>query len=154
MNDFDFLVGKEWRVKNRVLKERLVGASEWTEFDARLLDVRKILGGLGNIDRFVGDRDGQSFEAISLRLFNPATGKWTIYWADTSSATLTQQVVGSFDSGVGELLGSESFQGKDVKLRFRWTDVREHSARWEQAYFDEARDAWETNWIMEFTEDR
>jgi hypothetical protein len=69
-------------------------------------------------------------------------------------ATLTEQVVGGFKSGVGEFFGGESFQGKDVKLRFRWTDVGEHGARWEQAYFDEARDAWETNWIMEFAEDR
>ena len=151
MNDFDFLVGKDWDVRNRVLKERLVGCDEWTEFDARLLDVRRILAGLGNIDRFVGTRDGKPFEAISLRLFNPETGLWTIYWADTSSAVLTEQVVGKFRSGEGHFEGKETHDGKDVRLRFHWSDMTERSARWEQAYFDEAREHWETNWVMEFT---
>lgn len=152
MNDFDFLVGKEWDVRNRVLKQRLVGSTEWTEFDARLLDVRKILGGLGNIDRFVGSRDGAAFEAISFRIFNPKTRDWTIYWADTNSAKLTEQVVGRFESGVGEFLGQEMFAGRRVRLRFRWSEIGEHGARWEQAYYDEERETWETNWIMEFTE--
>jgi hypothetical protein len=151
MDDFDFLAGKRWDVKNRVLKDRLAGSTEWTEFDAQLLDFRKILGGLGNIDRFVGTRDGQPFEAISLRIFNPKTEEWTIYWADTVSATLNEQVTGRFRAGVGEFLGRESYRGRPVELRFRWTDVSRDSARWEQAYFDEERGAWETNWIMEFT---
>ncbi len=150
-SDFDFLIGTDWNVRNRVLAERLAGCDEWTEFDARLLDVRKILGGLGNIDRFVGTRDGESFEAISLRLFNPQERTWTIYWADTVSAVLTQQVVGGFESGVGRFSGNEIHDGRNVQLRFLWTDVTESSARWEQAYFDADRDDWETNWIMEFT---
>lgn len=151
MNDFDFLVGKDWDVKNRVLKRRLVGCDEWTEFGAQLLDVRKILNGLGNIDRFVCTRDGEPFEAISLRMFNPESRKWTIHWADTSSAMLTEQVVGEFRSGEGHFEGTEICNGKQMQLRFHWSEMTESSARWEQAYFDEVREVWETNWIMEFT---
>ncbi|HXV76536.1 MAG TPA: hypothetical protein VD788_09470 [Candidatus Polarisedimenticolaceae bacterium] len=152
MDDFDFLVGRNWHVRNRVRVERLANCDEWTEFDARLLDVRKILGGLGNIDRFSARRDGKPFEAVSLRLFNPSSGLWTIYWADNVSATLTEQVTGRFVDGVGEFLGRETYRGQTVELRFRWTDVTERSPRWEQAYLDESTGEWETNWIMRFTE--
>ena len=33
--DFDFLIG-QWRIHNRRLKERLVGADDWEEFEATL----------------------------------------------------------------------------------------------------------------------
>ncbi len=152
MHDFDFLVGKDWRIKNRILKERLVGCEEWTESEAQLTDVRKILGGMGNIDRYVGSQGGQDFEAISVRVFNPNSHEWTIYWGDTLSYRVTEQVVGRFEAGVGDFFGTETHKGKNYRMRFRWCDIAEHSARWEQAYFDERSGTWETNWIMEFTE--
>ena len=149
-HDFDFLLGKNWDVKNRVLVERLAGSDEWTEFDAELVDGRRILGDLGNVDRFIGTRDGQSFEATSIRIYNPQTRRWTIHWVDTLTTTLTEQVTGGFEQGVGTFHGEETYRGRPVKLRFRWTDVTEQSAHWDQAYFDEANQTWETNWIMEF----
>ena len=48
--DFDFLLGR-WTVRNRRLKERLKGSNSWEEFDATL-EVRPVLDGLGNVDRF------------------------------------------------------------------------------------------------------
>ena len=42
-------------------------------------------------------------------------------------------------------------RGAKEALRFRWNDMTERSAPWEQAYYDEARNGWEVNWVMEFT---
>lgn len=47
-NDFDFLVG-DWAVRNRRLRERGVGATEWDVFQATST-VRPHLGGLANVD--------------------------------------------------------------------------------------------------------
>ena len=150
MHDFDFLLGKDWRVTNRALKERFTGCNEWVEFEARLHNAHKILGGHGIIDDFDATRDGKPFHASSIRIFNPATKQWAIYWADSLGFEVLPQVVGSFENGVGTFIGSEVYNGKSVQLRFRWTDISEDSARWEQAYFDERSGDWETNWIMEF----
>ncbi len=148
--DFDFLLGK-WEVRNRRLKARLVGSDEWVEFSARLEKGRKLLNGLALMDQFKAEFDGKYFEGASLRLFNPVTEQWTIYWMDTNHPEITEQVVGGFKDGIGEFYGEELFQGKPVKLRFIWSEITARSARWEQAYFDEARSRWEINWIMEFT---
>ena len=150
MDDFNFLNGKNWKVTNSLLKERLAGNKERESFEARLFNFQLILGGLGNIDQFSGARNGISFEASSLRIYNEQEKKWSIYWIDNISQELVPQVVGSFKDGIGEFFGSEKYKEKEVKLRFLWSDISENHARWEQAYFDEQNRIWETNWVMEF----
>ncbi len=149
-HDFDFLYSNDWQVRNRVLKRRLVGSTEWYEFDAVLEDVRPILNGFGNIDRFSGKRNGQEFHASSLRIFDPNEKIWRIYWADSFGYQMTYQVQGRFIEGVGEMVGEEMFQGKMTRLRFLWTKLGTGAPRWEQAYYDDEAGEWETNWVMTF----
>jgi hypothetical protein len=149
-DDFDFLLGKRWRVRNTLLKERLAGSTETVEFEAVLEGGREIAGGWGNIDCFLATRDGEAFEGNSLRFFDPKTRRWTIHWVDSRNPVLRPQVEGTFENGVGTFLGEETFQGRKVKLRFLWKDIGPTSARWEQAYHDDEAGSWETNWIMEF----
>ena len=146
-NDFDFIIGK-WNVLNKRLKERLVGSDEWIEFPATY-EAWKLLGGLANVDRIhVDDFD---FDGASVRTFNPQNGTWTIYWMDSTHSALKKQVAGSFQGNIGTFVGEEMYHEKLVKLRFIWKALSHNEARWEQAYYDEARGEWETNWIMEFT---
>ena len=96
---------------------------------------------------------GDEFIGVSIRMFDPTAGEWTIYWADTASPErkLTEQVVGTFKDGVGEFFGTEIFDGRKVRLRFIWKKESVDTAHWEQAYYDEAAGEWETNWTMLFT---
>ena len=109
-----------------------------------------MLNGLALIDQYKADFEGEQFEGVSLRVFNPTADQWTIYWMDTGHPAMTEQVFGVFKDGIGTFYGEELLKGRSVRLRFIWSAITAKSARWEQAYFDEARDAWETNWIMEF----
>ena len=43
-----------------------------------------LLHGLGNMDRYNFIRNGTDIEGITLRLFDPATGEWSIHWADSA----------------------------------------------------------------------
>lgn len=151
-NDFDFLIG-EWHVQNKRLKTPFADSNEWVEFPAKLEGSRKLLNGLLIMEQFKAELNGKYFEGISLRVFSPTTMQWTIYWVDTGSAQLKEQVIGTFKDDTGEFYGygKELFRDKLVKMRFIWSDITTKSARWEQAYFDDKRGAWETNWIMEFT---
>ena len=149
LHDFDFLMGS-WRVHNKCLKEKLQGSSEWIEFEG-FSDVKSLLNGMGNLDQFSAKRDGESIEGISLRLFDPASGKWSIYWADSVRAGILQPpMVGRFDGLSGEFLGAEEAGGKPVLCRFRW-DSSQASPRWEQAFSPDGGQSWETNWIMTFS---
>ena len=86
-------------------------------------------------------------------MLNPESNKWTIYWADTANAEigLKEQVIGEFKNGIGEFFGKEIYKGKEVKLRFIWNKPSVDTAKWEQAYYDEINNEWETNWTMLFT---
>jgi hypothetical protein len=148
-HDFDFLFGS-WNIHNQCLKARLCHSTEWTEFEAQST-VEPLLDGFGHLDCYRSIREGKPFEGITLRLFNPETGEWTIYWADTARArTLLPPMVGTFVGDVADFYGDEMVDRKRVRCRFRWT--RNTSApRWEQAFSDDDGKTWETNWIMTFT---
>lgn len=147
-DDFDFFIGS-WKIHNRYLQGRLRGSTEWIEFDAGL-EVQHVLGGLGNVDRFAATRDGKAIEGMTLRLFNPATGEWSLYWADTVRAGILQPpMIGKFNGDAGEFFGDEEVDGRKVLCRFRWT--RGAAPTWEQAFSNDEGKTWETNWIMTFT---
>jgi hypothetical protein len=147
--DFDFLVGS-WDIANERLLSRLSGSDEWERFPASG-QYELILGGIGNADSFSTTRDGFDFEGYSLRLFNPATGKWSIYWADNVGCVLLPPVVGAFHDGTGEFFGTDTHARQPVQVRFRWSDISAGGALWEQAFSIDDGETWETNWIMHFT---
>jgi len=147
--DFDFLFGS-WRVHNRRLRHRLAGSDEWEEFEATSL-ARPLVGGLGNEDEFRTAHAG-GFVAMSFRLYDPALGRWAIYWADSRRpGLLDPPVLGAFRDGVGTFDGEDTFEGRPILVRFHWTEVRTPSPRWAQAFSADGGQTWETNWEMRFT---
>lgn len=143
--DFDFYFGR-WHVRNERLKQRLVGSSDWEYFDATQ-ECRPILDGIGNIDDFVTEWGG-GFVGMSLRLFNPTTQQWSIYWAGNRDGVLQPPVTGRFQDGVGNFEGRDTHAGIPVLARFIWSEIMPTSAKWEQAFSVDEGVTWETNWIM------
>jgi len=143
--DFDFLVGS-WEVSNRRLKVRNVGSTDWDEFPGYQV-MRTVLGGIGNVDEIEFPSKGWS--GMTLRLFNPQTRQWTIYWVNSRDGIMQAPVVGTFNRGVGEFFGEDIDHGKPVRVRYIWSNVTENAARWEQAFSLNGCKTWETNWIME-----
>ena|SRR6266508_1656149 len=147
-NDFDFLLGT-WKVHHRTLKKRLAGSTEWMEFDGEMTD-RKILNGLGNIDENILHTEKGPVQAIALRLFDPQSKEWSIYWASELTTTLDVPVIGGFTDRRGEFYSQEVFEGRHIYSRFIWSKITANSAQWEQAFSKDGGKTWETNWIMEF----
>ena len=147
--DFDFWLGK-WVVRNRWLRERLAGSDEWEEFESTVV-ARHILDGLGNEDEFRTDHNG-GFIGMSFRFFDPEKKRWSIYWADSRRCgVLDPPLFGLFADGIGVFEGEDTFQGRPIKVRFRWSGVTTPTPRWEQAFSDDGGETWETNWVMDFT---
>jgi hypothetical protein len=147
-NDFDFLVGN-WKVHHRTLKGRLKGSTEWDEFDGEMVD-RKILNGLGNLDENIIHSKKGLVRAIALRLFNPVSKEWNIYWSTDQTGTLDVPMIGGFTDGRGEFYSQEVFEGQHIYSRFIWSKVTSNSCQWEQAFSMDGGKTWETNWVMEF----
>jgi hypothetical protein len=148
-NDFDYLAGN-WNIKNRTLKEPLVGSDAWEEFDATQ-EFRLVLLGLGNVDIFHTELDGRPFEGLTVRLFDPQTRLWTIYWADSNAMKLDGGKVGSFDGDEGEFFGREVVAGKDVVVKFRWDKRRLETPIYSRAFSTDGGQTWEWNWYSTFS---
>ena len=149
MRDFDFWMGR-WNVHNRRLRKRLAGSDEWEEFEAKVA-ARPLPDGLGNEDVYCTDFDG-GFVGMSFRFFDPETGKWSIYWADSRRpGLLDPPVIGSFAGDMGIFEGEDTFEGRPIVVRFLWSGVTTSTPRWEQAFSADGGKTWETNWVMDFT---
>ncbi len=148
--DFDFLHGS-WEVRNRRLRTRLNGSTDWEEFPSRC-QTRPILGGLGNLDQFDIDAPTGRVQAVTLRLYAPANQEWSIYWASTARpGRFDVPMVGGFDGSTGRFHAQEVFEGRHILSRFIWTVQSPDRCRWEQAYSIDGGNDWETNWTMDFT---
>jgi hypothetical protein len=93
---------------------------------------------------------------MSLRLFSPQTGSWSIYWLDNqtggldANGLLLNPVVGQFENGIGIFEGDDVLDGRPIRVRYTWCDIGPDSARWEQAMSADGGRHWETNWRMLF----
>lgn len=144
-----FLIG-DWTVKNRRLTARLVGSADWETFDAHshvekvMPDPDGVFG--GNLDQMLVPSRG--FTGMTLRLYDPATQLWSIYWSDTKSHRLFPPTIGRFENGRGVFFGDDVEAGVPVRVRFDWTPGA--SPVWEQAMSADGGESWEKNWQMRF----
>ncbi len=148
-NDFDFFMGK-WKVHHRRLRARLKGCTDWEEFEGECT-ARKILNGMGNFDESYMDRESGRLYGSTLRLFDPKSGQWSLYWADSVSGYLFEPMIGEFKDDVGYFYSQEPFEGKAIFSRFIWSKITPTACQWEQAFSPDGGVTWETNWVMENT---
>lgn len=149
-HDWQWLVGS-WDVWHRRLKERLAGSDDWEEFPGKSV-FWQTMGGLGNVDDNIVDIPSGTYRGLSIRAFDPRTGKWAIWWLDSRAATrIDPPVFGAFKADSGTFIGHDTFKGRPIVMRFRWSDV--HGARpwWEQAFSADDGASWEVNWRNYFT---
>ena len=147
--DFDFLIGK-WKMYHRRLNKRLENCKDWTEFES-WDDDHKILQGIGNVDSYYSDQlpgmEGKSFEGFTLRLFNPKTKLWSLYWVPSTTGVLDTPVVGSFENNIGHFFGKDTFNGKKIIFMFRWDVRNKEKPVWGQAFTTDNGKTWEWNWF-------
>ncbi|WP_157476345.1 hypothetical protein [Lysobacter sp. Root690] len=147
-HDFDFYFGR-WKVHNRRLAKRLAGSNDWIEFDATD-ECRPVLGGLGSVDRYLTDWNG-GIEGFALRLYQPRTRQWQVYWASDRDGVLEAPLTGGFRDGVGVFEGLEAHDGAMLPSRATWSRIQADSVHWEQALSPDGGRSWETNWVMQMT---
>lgn len=144
-HDFDFLVGN-WKLKNRKLSSRLTDSKDWVAYESRV-EMHQILDGMGNIDKYTELVPGKTYEGVALRLFNPSTKLWSIYWADGNSGALDPPVVGSFTDGIGHFFGRDKYKGRPIIVVFRWDARNVEFPIWSQAFSVDEGKTWEWNSI-------
>jgi hypothetical protein len=148
-HDFDWEIG-DWKVHLRRLQHPLTGSKSWVEFEGTA-HVRTVWDGRANLLELELNGLAGHIEGLSLRLYNPQSERWSVYFATSNDGTLGTPMIGQFQDGRGEFSDRELFHGKMIDLHFVFSNVTEKSFHGEQSFSPDGGKSWETNWIEDFT---
>lgn len=148
-HDFDPLLGSwKYHLKRRV--HTLVGSNEWVEFEGTG-DCHKVWDGGSQVDTIKVDGPTGHVKGLTLRVYNPQSHQWRLYWANRKVGILDPPQVGEFKGGRGEFYAQDTYDGKTILIRFVWTNLTTNSPHFEQSFSDDGGKTWEVNWITDQT---
>ncbi len=151
-HDFDFEIGS-WKIHLKKLLHPLTGSKEWVEFDGTSV-TRKVWNGRSQLEEFETDSPGGGhIEGMTLRLYDPQTHQWSLYWATSKSSAIGVPTIGEFRNGVGEFFDTEPSgpNGRSILVRFIWSNTTTNMPHFEQSFSDDGGKTWEVNWITDQT---
>jgi len=148
-HDFDFELGT-WKIHLKKLQNPLSGSTTWVEFDGTSV-TRKVWDGRADLEEFETDGAIGHIEGLTLRLYNPQSRQWSLYWINSKDGILGQPTIGEFKNGRGEFFDQEPINGRVILVRFVWSEITSNSAHFEQSFSDDGGKTWEVNWITDQT---
>jgi hypothetical protein len=149
-HDFDPLIGA-WKYHLRKLLHPLTGSTTWVEFDGTGV-CYKIWDGRSQLDTIEVDSPNTGhIEGLTLRLYNPETHQWRLYWANSKNGIIDPPQIGEFKNGRGEFYAQDLLNGKSIIIRFAWTNMTTKTPHFEQSFSDDGGKTWEVNWITDQT---
>ena len=144
-HDFDFEIGT-WATHLRRLKDLLTGSIDWVEYQGTSV-VRKVWGGRANLVELDVAGPAGPIEGLSLRLYRPQSGQWSLTFASSANGLLATPAIGAFEDARGAFYSQEDLDGRAILSRFVISDITPTSCRFEQAFSDDWGSTWESNWI-------
>lgn len=153
-HDFDFMKGT-WKAHLKRLSNPLTGSTTWVEFEGTQV-TQNVWGGLATFDEFTVDSPATRthIQGLTLRLYNPKSHQWSLYWSSAKDGTMGPPAVGQFHNGRGEFFDQEEYQGRQILVRYVWSDITANSARFEQSFSVDGGKTWEPNWISTLTREK
>lgn len=148
--DFEFIYGS-WNILNRKLVDTTdPDCEEWIEFPATA-EVRPILGGFGHVDEMSAPLAPEPFEGYTLRLCDPDTHVWRIWWSSSRApGVLDVPVEGRFTDGHGVFVSQDVIGGRPAHIKFEWRAHAETPV-WQQSFSFDDGATFAVTWVMEFS---
>ena len=143
--DFDFEIGT-WMTHLSRLVRPLTGSTTWVTYEGTTI-VRRVWDGRANLVELLVTGPAGRIEGLSLRLYNPQTGQWSLHFSNSRDGALAPPVIGAFKDGRGEFYGRDTLEGRAILVRFVIADITPSSCRFEQAFSADEGKTWEVNWI-------
>lgn len=148
-HDFDWDIGS-WHVHTRRLLHPLTGSTSWVEYDGTDV-VRKLWGGRANLGEVELDGPSGHLEFLTLRLYNPQTGKWSMNISSSAAGVLSPPAIGGFEGGHGRFFDQEPYNGRTILVRYDVVVITPTRCRFEQAFSADGGKTWELNLIVNET---
>src|SRR5262245_42584910 len=143
--DFDFEFGT-WATKLTRLNAPLTGSTEWVEYAGTSV-VRPVWGGRASLVELDVAGPAGRIEGLSLRLYRPQSGQWSLTFASSANGLLGTPAIGAFENGRGSFYSQEDLEGRPILTRFAISHITASSCRFEQAFSDDWGSTWEPNWV-------
>lgn len=144
-HDFDWEIGT-WDTHLKRLREPLSGKTEWVEYAGTSV-VKPVMGTRANLVELDVRGSAGHIAGVSLRLYQPASGQWSLHFANLANGLMTDPMHGAFKDGQGSFYGQDTVNGRAVLVRFLIVPIEAGKWRFEQAYSADGGLHWETNWI-------
>ncbi len=145
-DDFDFLLDP-WHVDNVQYRD---GVEK--RFPGEHSGIVKHMGGIVNTDvtTFLSPGSSEPFRGMSVRLLDPVTDEWSIYWIDDRTVSLSSPVTGSFTGATGTFTARDEEGEAPGLWRFLWTAIDTATPHWEQGFSEDDGATWTVDWTMDF----
>lgn len=147
-HDFDPLIGS-WKYHLKRRLNPLTGSNKWVDFEGTGV-CYKIWDGRANLDTIELDGPGGHIEGLTLRVYNPESHQWRLYWANSRIGILDPPQIGEFKDGRGEFFAQDTINGRVILIRYAW-DLTTSTPHFEQSFSDDGGKTWEVNWITDQT---
>ena len=149
-HDFDPLIGS-WKYHLKRRLNPLTGSNTWVELEGTGVCV-KVWDGRAQLDQLEVDGPMGHIEGLTLRLYNPQSHQWRLYWANSKDGNMDDHPqVGEFKDGRGEFFAQVKRNGRAILVRYDWSGMTTTSPHFEQAFSDDGGKTWEVNWITDQT---
>lgn len=148
-HDFDFNMGR-WKTQIRAVLNPLSAPSVWTNLQGTHT-VYRVWGDWADIGQLEVDGPSGHEEDLALRMYDRKTRQWRVYFANSSSGTLDQPMVGGFKGGVGTFVFLDEMEGKTVLVRNVWSGITSKSCHQDWAISADGGKTWVPTWISSDT---
>jgi hypothetical protein len=149
-HDFDFEVGT-FKIHLKRLLHPLTGSTSWVEFEGTSV-TRTVWDGKAQLEELETDSPAAGhIEGLTLRLYDPQSHQWSLYWANSKGGPILPPQIGEFKNGRGEFYAQDTLNGKSIFVRFVWSNTATNTPHFEQSFSDDGGKTWELNWITDQT---
>lgn len=148
---FDFWIG-DWNIRQKILRQD----GTWLRFEAKT-SVSPALDGCAIVEHWEGTvqffwegmRTPEPMRGLSVRAYDPDTGRWHIHWMDTRTPHFGAPYVGGFSEGRGEFFREWMTPEGERLGRITFSDITPESVDWELAISSDGGQSWSSLWVME-----
>jgi hypothetical protein len=148
-HDFDPLLGSwQFHLKRRI--NPLTGSTTWVEYTGSGV-CYGLWDGRAQLDTVLLNGASGPIEGLTLRLYNPKSHEWRLYWANSKDGIVVLPQIGEFRNGRGEFYAQDSLNDKSIFVKFDWTGLSTASPHFEQSFSGDGGKTWEVNWITDQT---
>ena len=148
-HDFEPLLGS-WNYELKRRTKPLTGSTTWVQLTGSGV-CYQLWDGRAQLDTVVLNGAGGHIEGLTLRLYDPQSHQWRLYWANSKDGVIAVPQIGSFKNDHGEFYAQDLLDERSIFVKFDWTGLNTASPHFEQSFSADGGRTWEVNWITDQT---